>query len=460
MKKTDNRSANWLRSYSYLLRYVERKGNARVPSTHIEDGFQLGQWVRTQRTRRERLCEDHIKRLESLPGWVWDMGEVKWERGFDRLWAFVEREGHARVPACHIEERFKLGAWVRSQRARRANLSRERAERLGNLPSWSWDVASDLWDEAYSKLRGFVQREGHARVPSGHVEDHFGLSAWVRAQRAKKEQLSPRKIRALEALPGWYWSAEEDRWNRAFAELLRYVEREGHCRVPVNYRVERLRLGHWVAEQRSKWKNGELPVLRARMLERLPGWSWDASRPTGVSRFRRGLDPFLRYGLDQRAETVYSLLLGYGPLRWDEAVVCAAEALKEGGLVRFEEIHPGDGLWTAVEAAIDKGIALTFFDRPRVGLVRATLVDADDYQAEDWRMCILGALETEAASREHAVEKARNWAVMQLGLELRDERITAGVDEALIDAIDDAIAHKELSVQDGKLIVDESRVAS
>ncbi|MEU8928114.1 helicase associated domain-containing protein, partial [Kitasatospora sp. NPDC048545] len=46
------------------------------------------------------------------------------------LAAFVEREGHARVPRSHKEDGTSLGSWLNNQKARRDKLS---PEQLGQL---------------------------------------------------------------------------------------------------------------------------------------------------------------------------------------------------------------------------------------------------------------------------------------------------------------------------------------
>ncbi|MBV8941939.1 MAG: helicase associated domain-containing protein [Solirubrobacterales bacterium] len=42
------------------------------------DGFRLGGWVSKQRQFRQQgtLVDDRARRLESLPGWVWDARQV------------------------------------------------------------------------------------------------------------------------------------------------------------------------------------------------------------------------------------------------------------------------------------------------------------------------------------------------------------------------------------------------
>jgi len=128
-----------------LRRYVQREGTARVPLDDEQDGFPLGRWVRKRRQLYSagRRCPNQDRQLEALPGWTWDPFTDQFEKGILTLRAFMMREGHARPRASHVEDGFRLGAWVdkRRQEFRRGKLSPERIARLEALFGWAWSIA-------------------------------------------------------------------------------------------------------------------------------------------------------------------------------------------------------------------------------------------------------------------------------------------------------------------------------
>ena len=125
-------TARWERGFAALSRFREREGHCRTSRYHVEGKFDLGQWVSTQRYRKDDLSVERKKRLDRI-GFVWNWNEYQWENGFKNLLKFRSREGHCRVPILHNEGRFRLGWWVSTQRAKRQKLSGERKARLNKL---------------------------------------------------------------------------------------------------------------------------------------------------------------------------------------------------------------------------------------------------------------------------------------------------------------------------------------
>ena len=110
-------NALWEKNFLALKVFKEREGHCRVPKkpSGIKDVFELGVWVSTQRTNKDLLTPGRLNRLNSI-GFIWDVFTDLWEYGFKFLLKYHKREGHCIVPQRHVEDGFKLGAWVANRR--------------------------------------------------------------------------------------------------------------------------------------------------------------------------------------------------------------------------------------------------------------------------------------------------------------------------------------------------------
>lgn len=153
------------------------------------------------------------------------------------------------------------------------------------------DSATERERRTCDALAAFIAREGHALVPSGHVEGGVRLGGWVTRKRLayRKGRLAPGEARRLGSLPGWQWNARDhrvrDHRERGWALLREFASREGHSRVPLFHVEQGFRLGRWVADQRWRFRRGALSKAEAARFERLKGWSWNPY----VDDFARGL---------------------------------------------------------------------------------------------------------------------------------------------------------------------------
>jgi hypothetical protein len=220
----------WEEGFSHLKQFSEREGHCRVPRSHkTVDGYRLGGWVNHQRTNKDSMDPDRRQRLEGLPGWSWDPHFDQWEEGFSHLKHFSEQMGHCRVAAKYkTNDNYRLGAWVNYQRTNKDSMDPDRRQRLAALPGWSWDPFSDQWEEGFSHLKQFSEREGHCRVQDRYkADDGYRLGQWVSNQRARKESIPPDRRQRLEALPGWVWKV-----NDTSLELDSESSRSGLSPVP------------------------------------------------------------------------------------------------------------------------------------------------------------------------------------------------------------------------------------
>jgi hypothetical protein len=250
----------WEQKFAELVAYKKVHGHCNVPSRNP-----LGNWCQNQRTKKGRLSQERIARLEA-EGFSWSLIDAAWEQNFAELVAYKEIHGHCSVPQSY----GPLGWWCGTQRQRKYPLSPEQVARLEAI-GFCWNTINAAWEQKFVELVAYKEIHGHCNVPQ-----RCPLGAWCTWQRQKKGQLSQERIARLEAI-GFCWNTIDAAWEKMFALLVTYKESHGHCNVP-----QRSILGHWCSTQRQNkdWLSPE----RIAKLE-AEGFSWDPYSDAWKKRF-------------------------------------------------------------------------------------------------------------------------------------------------------------------------------
>ena len=178
----DPHGAGWQEGFQYLEGFVRAHKHCRVPTEYkSEDGYKLGGWVVRQRSNQDTLSTQQKAQLDAL-GFDWDPQRVLWETGYHHLKIYKDREGHCRVPGDHNENGFSLGLWVNNQAQLKNTMPAERRRKLDEI-GFIWDTLETAWNEGFNYLTIYKNREGHCRVPRGHIENGYRLGQWVGVQR-------------------------------------------------------------------------------------------------------------------------------------------------------------------------------------------------------------------------------------------------------------------------------------
>jgi len=265
-------TASWEFWFGLLEEFKEAEGHCRVPATYEIAGFNLGNWVGTQRRAKDSMSPERKQRLDDI-GFIWDPFAEAWEEGFNKLLQFKEQEGHCKVPVTYEIAGFKLGQWVRVQRNAKDSMSPERKQRLDDI-GFIWDPLAEAWEEGFNKLLQFRETERHCNVRQHFKLDGFRLGQWVSVQRKNRDSMSPERKQRLDDI-GFIWDPFAEAWEEWFNKLLQFKELEGHCKVPVTYEIAGFNLGNWVGTQRRA-KDSMSPERKQRLDD--IGFIWDASK--------------------------------------------------------------------------------------------------------------------------------------------------------------------------------------
>ena len=99
------------------------------------------------------------------------------------------------------------------------------------------DVYDRQWQDMFTLLAQFKQKEGHCDVPYSHKEDGQNLRQWLGDQRKNKKKgtINATKEKKLEEL-GVIWDVDDQQWQDFYALLAQFKQREGHCNVPKSHK--------------------------------------------------------------------------------------------------------------------------------------------------------------------------------------------------------------------------------
>jgi hypothetical protein len=264
--------AAWESMFAELCRYKERMGDCKVPQ-YWKENPELARWVRIQRKHetKGKLSPARKERLDQL-GLVWDPPQWDWVDMLAELERFKMRFGNCNVPT-DWKENPQLSGWVARQRflQKKGKLLPFRRACLDEL-GFDWDLADLFWENRFAELRDYKDRFGDCNVPQAWG-DNPSLGKWVLHQRQLKKsgELSGEREARLEEL-GLVWNPLDSSWADMFAELKRYKERVGDCRV--SEKGDHPQLATWVRTQRQfKNKNLLSPERKARLNE--IGFDWN-----------------------------------------------------------------------------------------------------------------------------------------------------------------------------------------
>ena len=308
----------WQHGLEELKKYVSIHGSTRVRRRfRTSDGISLSFWVFNQKRKKSSLSSEQISLLEAVEGWNWDPLLDLWGEAFERLSQYVETTGSARVPAgFRTGDGFKLASWVTTQRGSRASLSTKQRKLLESCKGWSWDPIADQWEEAFQRLKQYVETHGSAVVPQRvKTEDGFSLGSWVSNQRRRRDVLSVGQKHSLESLLGWCWDPQRDHWGEKLALFLNYVRNTGSARVPPGFTTdEGFALGLWARDQVINQES--LSQDKRRLLESsCHDWSWSLLDDDWIDGFKH-LQEYVKKTGAARPYRTYKTPSGFGLGQW------------------------------------------------------------------------------------------------------------------------------------------------
>jgi len=272
---------NWDLYFNDVKKYLLK--NEKYPSNrkdYLSPNLKIYDWIIAQRVlyRKNKLLPARVEKLESLKNWVWNSLTKKWDYAFQRLKIYHQKFGNYDVPTEYVDEKdFALGKWVNMKRAGKEALPSYQLKAFESLDGWIWSARGNWWDEAIKEMKIFINSNGNALPAANYIsKSGFGLGMWVNKQRTEynRGKLPAERIDELESLPFWVWDARAENWKNAYEELIKFVEKNNHCKTSNHITEDGFKLGSWVSKQRTNYKKNKISQERIKKLETVRHWHW------------------------------------------------------------------------------------------------------------------------------------------------------------------------------------------
>jgi superfamily II DNA or RNA helicase len=268
----------WLQGFETYKSYLANGGSLLVPSQYHYGQINLGTWLNSQRQnlKNGKLSQSRKKLLQDV-GFVEVVNDFVWKRNFRLLANYSKKHPLQNIPVDHVTKGVNLGSWAMTQRSqfKKGLLSTDQISKLKEI-DFVFDNKIDQWDISFKKFKAFTLREGHAWVPSNHVEDGLNLEHWVEIQRRQTEKIPENRKKKLNEC-GFIWNPRHERWLNAFEVLQNYLSDGGTFPIAYATRVNGFGLGSWASRQRKLRQEGKLSSQYIRQLNEL-GFIWHTSK--------------------------------------------------------------------------------------------------------------------------------------------------------------------------------------
>ncbi|MGW7520411.1 Helicase associated domain protein [Streptomyces sp. NPDC054796] len=196
------------RALAHATAYAAEHGHLTPRTDESHDGFPLGRWLATQRTRAANLTPDRTAALTALDPWWNPPWPLTWHRAYHSA-----RRTLGHDPADH-----QAGEWLKTQRARGPRLHPGQLRLLhdpaltpaappkapGAHGTSRLPARERAFQRGLAAAHAYLTREGHLNVPQRHTEEIDGdpvrLGQWLTNLRRRSSSLTPQRRAALAEL--------------------------------------------------------------------------------------------------------------------------------------------------------------------------------------------------------------------------------------------------------------------
>lgn len=272
-------------------KYVAANGNPYVPALYVTaDGIQLGRWLcqcrlaykkHVEKQKQEHPDEEYVltekeRRLEEA-GVIWGSYDMdNWNRMYEFAKAYFEEHGTmvGISPNIVTADGVSIRTWYHQQlmffRGKGAHpLTAEQMEKLRKLEFQKKTKKEIYQDRIKGEVGKYIRENNSGYVPLEYVTTE-GFPLGKNCSRVRnlyrKGKLEKNMVDYLDSI-GFIWDRYEHFWQTMYEKAADYYSKNGNLDCSCSYICEDgSKLGQWVADMRSRVKEGTLSAERLILL--------------------------------------------------------------------------------------------------------------------------------------------------------------------------------------------------
>lgn len=289
-----DKEQQWMLKYNLAKQYYNQNNNLLIPKRFVIDGINLGDWIQKQRKQYKegKLSQNRINLLNKI-NMQWKVNPTieeqdrEWNEMYSIAQNFFNEHKHLLISRRTVINEASIGFWIFEQRKRykRKTLSKEKIALLNEI-NMVWELenknqtkqlqSQELWNKKYNIAKQYYIENGDLLVPDNYIFKNINLGNWISRQRNayKQNNLNITQIMLLNMISmEWELIGDinkvSDTWLKYYNLAQNFYIENNHLSIPLNYDIENLHLGYWLANQKKYYRENRLIKEKIQLLENI-----------------------------------------------------------------------------------------------------------------------------------------------------------------------------------------------
>lgn len=189
-------TASWEFWYGLLQVFKKREGHCKVKTEHFEGAYNLGSWVKVNRSLKKTLPKDRLERLNSI-GFIWDPFFDDWIKAYNLYVEYIEK--YKTRPKNKLKYKgFGLAGWAQKQASEKQKglLDKNKIDILNEI-DFQWEYTNEIAHLHLDAVKIFYEKFNTFSLTKSQKKKYQPVQKAISYLRKNYENLSPEILDSL-----------------------------------------------------------------------------------------------------------------------------------------------------------------------------------------------------------------------------------------------------------------------